>query len=397
VRAALAWLAAATCCAQDFTQRGFVETAGFFYPETALNDRGHAVGSALLRYEAFYRVAPELTFAGGFDARVDTHGEVERRWHLSWQDRERLRPAFAIRRLSATYARGAVAIEIGKQFIRWGKADILNPTDYFAPRDFVNVVQTDFLPVTAARVTYGGSSRSIDLVFAPRLTPSRVPLLNKRWAVVPEGVTLVDAGSRISGGGQYGARWNHIVRFGEYSISFFDGFHHLPLIDAMLVRPPVVRLTRVYPRMRSVGGDAAVPLRWVTLKAEAAYFDRRDEYVLWVLQAERQSGEWIFAGGYAGEKVLQRTVGLDFAPDRGLARAFLGRAAYTIDTNRSVAVEAAVRHNGDGVWIKSEYSHAFRQHWRATAAFTLIRGDASDFLGQYRRNSHFSLILRYSF
>ena len=65
--------------------------------------------------------------------------------------------------------------QAGKQFIRWGKADILNPTDRFAPRDYLNVVDNDFLAITAARVTYGTQSDTFDLVFAPRLTPSRVP------------------------------------------------------------------------------------------------------------------------------------------------------------------------------------------------------------------------------
>ena len=56
-----------------------------------------------------------------------------------------------------------------------------------------------------------------------------------------------------------------------------------------------------------------------------------------------------------------------------------------------------MRQNGKGVWLKSEYSQALGQHWRATAAFTVIRGAAGDFLGQYRRNSHLTLALRYSF
>jgi len=56
-----------------------------------------------------------------------------------------------------------------------------------------------------------------------------------------------------------------------------------------------------------------------------------------------------------------------------------------------------VRQNGKGVWAKLEYSQAFGQHWRATAGFGLIRGEADDFLGQYRRNSHIILMARYSF
>ena len=86
-----------------------------------------------------------------------------------------------------------------------------------------------------------------------------------------------------------------------------------------------------------------------------------------------------------------------FAPDRGLTKAFLGRASYTIDTNRGVAFEGAVRQNGDGTWLRCEYSQASGQHLRFTARATLIAGEPSDFLGRYDRNSHVTGGLRYSF
>ena len=62
-----------------------------------------------------------------------------------------------------------------------------------------------------------------------------------------------------------------------------------------------------------------------------------------------------------------------------------------------VAVDAAVRQNGEGSWFRAEYSQAFGQHWRATAGYSWIRGDEGDFLGQYHRNSFALLALRYSF
>ncbi len=69
---------------------------------------------------------------------------------------------------------------------------------------------------------------------------------------------------------------------------------------------------------------------------------------------------------------------------------------YTIDTNRSVALETAygkmAKANGPNSNPRKP-----RAHRRATAAFTLIRGDQSNFLGQYRRNSHAMLAFRYSF
>ncbi|HMC60890.1 MAG TPA: hypothetical protein VKJ01_16990 [Candidatus Solibacter sp.] len=56
-----------------------------------------------------------------------------------------------------------------------------------------------------------------------------------------------------------------------------------------------------------------------------------------------------------------------------------------------------VRQNGNGFLIKPEYTQSIGQHWRVTAGFALVRGGAGDFIGQYHRNSHGILTLRYSF
>ena len=82
---------------------------------------------------------------------------------------------------------------------------------------------------------------------------------------------------------------------------------------------------------------------------------------------------------------------------RGLSKTFLGTARYTIDANRSIAFEGSLRQNGDGAWLRTEYSQAVGQHWRATVNFTLIRGEPAAFLGQYRRNSHLTVFVRYNF
>ena len=70
---------------------------------------------------------------------------------------------------------------------------------------------------------------------------------------------------------------------------------------------------------------------------------------------------------------------------------------HTIDPNRRVTFEAAARQNGDGTWARAEYSQASGAHWRATIAGTVLAGAENDFLGQYDRNSHLSVTMRYSF
>jgi hypothetical protein len=395
----------AALLSQSFEQRGFIENRSVAYPQTAPNDSGRVVDEILFREEASYKFAPWLTVSGGFDARTDSHRQTARDGVVDADDRSIQRPAFSIRRLSATIHRGKVTAEIGRQLIRWGKTDILNPTDRFAPKDYLSsVVDTDFLGVTAARVTYESGGNTVDLVWQPWFTPSRTPLLDQRWTALPPQaarVSIVDAGARYPGGSQVGARWNHVGSGYEYSLCVFDGYQNLPSFDVLLTPLTAsVELTRTYPNLRLYGGDAAVPLPWVTVKGEAAYFTSStpgaEEYALYVIQLERQVKEWSFVGGYAGSVVTRDAASpLQFAPDRGFAKSFVGRAGLTIDANRSLAIETAVR--AEGSFVRFEYSQLFGQHWRATGGIAWIRGDMNDFLGEYRRNSYASLAIRYSF
>ncbi len=392
--------------AQSFTQRGFIETRALAYPQSAPSDSGHVVGDALLRWEGDYTAAPWLTISSSFDARTDTHRQVARTFDLDTDGHNITRPALSMRRMSATLHRGKFTAEVGRQFIRWGKTDILNPTDRFAPKDYLSsVVDTDVLGVNAVRATYESGPNTLDVVWQPLFTPSRTPLLNQRWTSLPQeaaGIGITDGGARYPGGSQYGARWNHVASGYEYSLSYFDGRQNLPSFDASLAKslPPSVLLERTYPRLRLYGGDIAVPLSWFTVKSEAAYLTSStpgaQEYVLYVLQVERFVREWSFVGGYAGSYTTREPENpLQFAADRGIAKSFVGRAGLTIDANRSMAIETAIRANGS--FVRYEYTHASGQHWRTTAGAAWIRGNIADFLGQYRRNSYASLAIRYSF
>lgn len=391
--------------AQSFDQQGFFDTQALLYPQSAPGDSGNAVGEGLFRYEASYTSKSSFRIHAGFEARTDSHRQTERTWDFNYQDRGLQRPAFSIRRLSLLWYRGNWTVEAGKQFISWGKTDILNPTNRFTPRDFTNVAQTENLGVTAARATYTTGSDSFDFVWSPFLTPSRAPLLNQRWAVRPEqaaGIPLDDLGARYPGGSQFGFRWNHIGDGYEASLVLYEGSNYMPLFEATpLEGVPLVQVQRFYPNLRLIGADVVKPLPWFTLKAEAAYYAsntaQADEYGLYVIQLERLVGEWTFIGGYIGEMITRERDPFDFAPDRGLARSFVGRAGYTIGPRSSMSFEAAGREDLDGGYGKAEYSRLLSDAVRFTASYALFRGKPTDFFGQYRRNSHFMLKFRYSF
>lgn len=398
-------LCAASASAQTVAQRGFVQGTFLGFPQKAPNDPARIIGDFLVREDAFFKPTPWLQFAGGLDFRANSHDEVEDRVRVDFSDRTLTRPRLSVRRLTTTIAHGSLTVDLGKQFIRWGKTDIVTPTDRFAPRDFLHVFNSEFLAVTGARMVVQAGDDAFEGVWVPRLTPSRIPLFDQRWAVVPPDVApipIIDTGAALPDGSETGFRWSHTGSGFEYALSFFNGFNHLPNIGAdVRPLPQALRLTRIYPPIRTYGVEAAMPTPWFTIKGESVYFTSSsmdtDEYVLYVLQLERQSGEWVLVGGYAGEAVTARRASLVFAPDRGMARSFVGRASYTIGPNRSVAFEGAARQNGDGLYSKIEYSEGRGQHWRATVTGVVVAGHSNDFLGQYHRNSHAGVAVRYSF
>jgi len=396
-------------CGQTFEQKGFVEAEMFGFPQTAPNDSGHFVGDLLVRWQASYQPVSWFTLSGGLEEQTDTHGDTEKSFRFDLLDRGLLRPAFALRSLKVTLHRGHFTADIGKQFIQWGKADIINPTNRFGPHDYLNVLDSEVLGVYAARVNAEYHGTSVDLVWTPIFTPSRMPLINQRWALLPPDLppTVENAGTVFPGGGQYGARVNHIGKGYEVSASIFEGYNNFPLLIP-IVNPAsqTLYVQRFYPKIRTYGTDAAIPIRWVTLKTEAAFIDSRetsvnaprsDSYVLWVAQLERQVREWVIAAGYAGQTVFDYRYPIYFDLDRGLTKTFLAKAVYNLDAPTSFSFETATRQNGGGTWITAEYSRQLATHWRLIGGVTVIAGNANDFLGQYHRNSFVVVRIRYSF
>ncbi len=318
--------AASPALAQRVSVKGFLETTVIGFPQPSPKETAGVINEYLGRYEITVRAAPWLRLAGSLEARADSFMQTDYAWTLDWFDRKLRRSALGMRRFDATVSKGPLTLQIGKQNVRWGKTDILTPTDRFAPRDMLGVFDTDFQGVTAARLTVGLQTNILDIVWVPVFTPSRLPLLDHRWAVTPEsarGVAIRDLGARYPHGSQLGARWNHVGEGYEFSVSGFSGFNTLPRLDAQInFLESGIDLTRVYPRIWMAGADAAVPLSMLTLKGEAAFFgssdQRTDQYVQYVVQLERQSGEWFFVGGYAGEIVTTSRTSDRFAPERGL-------------------------------------------------------------------------------
>ena len=397
---------------QGLEYRGFLETSARIFPYVRTQDSGRVIGDALFRLEAGYRPRTWLLVEAGLDARADTHRQVDRSPGLTWWDRGFERPALAVRRMNFTLRGGRFTAQFGKQVIRWGAAGILNPTDRFAPRDYLSVVESEVLPVTAARASYETVDMRIEFVAAPRMTPSRSPLARQRWAPLPvdypPNAEILQPEPPYPNRAQWGVHLSRAWGKLDYSFNFFDGNDHAPLGDQALisVQPWVALITRRYPRIRMYGGDLVYTARYVTLRAESAYFaskpeapgvGRGDDYALYVIEAERQSGKVQWTVAYANKALLEDRKSYSFDPQRSLAGCFLGRLHWGWRSNYTLGIEGAVRQSG-GAWLsRAVLTRSWGPHLTTKFNITWIYGAAGDFLGQFRRNSYGSFTDRYSF
>ena len=391
--------------AQEFSQRGYAAFGGSFYPQTFPIDSARAIEAIVAQYEPKLQPTPWLTLKAAIALRMDSHNQVSRSLNFDWTDRSLQRAPFSLRELSVVLRKANFTLTLGKQFIRWGEADFLNPTDRFAPTDLLNLIVPELLPVTAARVTYGYGDETLDLVWQPEFTPARIPLINQRWTFLPPAYyfsALDDQGSRFPGRSSFGARWNHSGANCEYSLSFYDGFNYFPDFNVHIdTAPSRISYARLYPSLRLYGADITVPRSLFTFKAETAYYTsstkNQDQYVLYLLELERQVREAHITFGYAGEIVTAHGNTLPYPGERGFARGLISHVLYNLDANRALTLDVFLRHNGASSIVSPAFSQSFANNWRATVGFTWLRGEPNDFLGQYHRNSFVNAELRYNF
>ena len=248
--------------AQSISHRGFVEGVAHAFPQTMADDRAHLVADVLAREEIFARPVEWLRLASGFELRANSHDQVEDSWRVRFWDRTDRRPRLTVRTLSATMTRGPFTLDAGKQFIRWGKTDVVVPTDRFSPKDYLTVVDAPFLAVTGVRGTAQFAGFTIEAAWVPRFTPSRTPLLTQRWAGqaadVAAAVPIVDTTTALPRGAQTGVRFGQVADRIEYSASFYEGFNHLP--DFHVSDPSCHRgLSRSHACIRLFAATAPMP------------------------------------------------------------------------------------------------------------------------------------------
>lgn len=154
------------------------------------------------------------------------------------------------------------SLRLGRQIIAWGRADRINPTDYFSPRDFTLLVPEDDEQrrgIDAALVQYHvGDINQLSLVVA-RFEPHRMP-----QGLLPAGIVRSEEPDEA----EIGVKYDHIGNFFDWSVSYYDGYDRF---SRYRLSPSVNHLPQIYADYESLntwGFDAAAAIGSWTLRTE---------------------------------------------------------------------------------------------------------------------------------
>ena len=243
---------------------------------------------------------------------------------------------FTLNELWLDYTDSFWGIRIGRQKAAWGKADGVDITNVLCPTDmssFAAMTSDDSkLAIDALRLSLNTNQFTADVYWIPFLTPAVLPLEQEnplRKFVVPASYDLtiealnqtltipvsigdIDKPETALWNSEFGARLSGYFSAFDVSLYGFYGWDDVPVLEYKATMsdptpqmpfslPDGIVVNGVYKRMAMIGVDAAIPIRNIVLRTEAAFFPQR------YFAAE---------GGSAKQRnELSALAGLDWMPD----------------------------------------------------------------------------------
>jgi hypothetical protein len=308
-------------------------------------------------------------------------------------------------------------VRVGKQYMTWGRADGINPTDLVNGSDFTALVVDDSdrkLGSWDLKATkeFGGSSASALwlLNFVPSVFPFAplAPGTSVFQRLPTEGFRQGAIKVETTGG--------HL----DGSLCYFDGFDHTP--DMTLAGSAI---TLFYPRLRVVGGDVAKNWERFGLRAEGSYtfqenvvvtpFPPRQDVLAVVIGVDRSWLEYLnvnlqYLGRYLAHFDDPRAVRDPTVRSFAILRSLLIQQQSRVQNGMSARVsykwfhetlEAEVHgvtwfERGDFV-ISPRAAYAINDNVKVSIGADLYRGPADSVFGLLKANSLGYAEVGYSF
>lgn len=170
------------------------------------------------------------------------------------------------------YRRGKVDIRVGKQRISWGRADGVNPTDFFTPFDLTSYLPLEEdmrLTVPAARLDIDLTSGTLSVVAQPGFIPTKQP--------EPPNLDfeIRDRTDRSLSKARVGVRYSASSENLDWSVAAFRGYNVMPLflpegVDEATGTPV---LSRLHIKVSALGFDLARNFGRYGFRTELAHIE----------------------------------------------------------------------------------------------------------------------------
>ena len=192
--------------------------------------------------------------------------------------------------LSEVYADlflGKAAFRFGRQKVTWGTAEIESAVDVITPSDLSDPVSMEKGAINALKVSFDAFPLAFDSywipVFSPAVLPAAMTAMYQAYGIEVKSPEL-----RLENG-EVGMKASAYTSAGDFSVYGYYGWEDMP------------SLTGEYERLVMAGASAAVPVGDVTLKAEAAWYPKRDKVVSAMAGLEWMHEDLTFVGEIYGD------------------------------------------------------------------------------------------------
>ena len=178
---------------------------------------------------------------------------------------------FSLGELWADYTSSFWGARIGRKKVAWGKADGIDITNVICPSDMSSFAamtsENSKLPIDAVRLSFSGNQFTADAYWIPFFTPAALPA--EKVAGLP-----IEKPELAIWNGEYGLKLSGYFPLLDLSLYGFYGWDDMPFID-MKITAQGPAISAKYKRMTMTGIDAAIPIKEVVLRTEAAFFPQR--------------------------------------------------------------------------------------------------------------------------
>ncbi|MFC1479111.1 DUF1302 family protein [Planctomycetota bacterium] len=210
------------------------------------------------RIESAGTLGGPVKYCISFDARFDLVQDTENDFDVEEDE-------MGIWEGYLNYHKKGFNLRIGRQVIRWGKGDEINPTDVFTPENFAEFLNYERAerkePALMIKCEYSFEPYRIELIWLPSFVPNTIPESDSDWYPYiyrvyrdsPFPISILDEELPPKDRSQIGAfkfiksTWDY-----DFSFSFISHYDQLPFLLPDFSR---LEVSQIYNRQNTVGGD----------------------------------------------------------------------------------------------------------------------------------------------